>query len=100
VSDFGRRTVITGSLPVAGLPRPLFLGVTDIDFTIYRCYSKCRTKARRTEMKRTETRKLRVDLTPAEREQAERIGRLPAGQRIKTAWSMRVEKFVPSRTQH
>jgi hypothetical protein len=51
-------------------------------------------------MKRTETRKLRVDLTPAEREQAERIGRLPAGQRIKTAWSMRVEKFVPSRTQH
>jgi hypothetical protein len=51
-------------------------------------------------MDKQETRKLRQDLTPAERERAERIGSLPAGQRIKTAWSMRVEKFIPSRAQH
>ena len=50
-------------------------------------------------MQKTE-RKLREDLTPAERERAERIGSLPAGQDIKTAWSMRFEKFIPSRTQH
>jgi len=49
---------------------------------------------------KTKTRNLRKDLTPAERERAERIGSLPAGQRIKTAWSMRVEKFIPSREQH
>jgi hypothetical protein len=48
----------------------------------------------------TETRKLRDDLTPAQREKALRIGYLPAGQRIKTAWSVRVEKFIPSREQH
>jgi broad specificity phosphatase PhoE len=48
----------------------------------------------------TEPRKLRPDLTAEQREQAERVGRLPAGQRIKTAWSMRVEKFIPSREQH
>jgi hypothetical protein len=46
------------------------------------------------------SRKLREDLSRAEREQAERIGSLPQGQRIKTAWSMRVEKFIPSREQH
>jgi hypothetical protein len=46
------------------------------------------------------SRKLRNDLTLEQREQAERIGSLPAGQRIKTAWSMRVEKFIPSRAQH
>ena len=51
-------------------------------------------------MERTKTRKLRQDLTPAERERAERIGTLPAGQKIKTAWNMRVEKFIPSRSQH
>jgi len=50
--------------------------------------------------KQTETRKLRQDLTAAQREQAERIGSLPAGQRIKTAWSMRAEKFIPSQAQH
>jgi len=50
-------------------------------------------------MQKTE-RKLRQDLTPAEREKAERIGSVPEGQRMKTAWSMRVEKFFPSRTQH
>jgi hypothetical protein len=49
---------------------------------------------------KTETRKLRQDLTPQERERAERIGSLPAGQKIKTAWSMRVEKFIPSKAQH
>lgn len=48
----------------------------------------------------TEPRKLRLDLTPAEREQAERIGSLPIGQKIKTAWDMRVEVFIPSREQH
>src|SRR5262249_30888669 len=30
-------------------------------------------------------------------ERAERSGSLPAGQRIKTAWDMRVEPFIPSR---
>ena len=50
--------------------------------------------------RQTEPRKLRPDLTPAQREQAERIGSLPAGQRIKTAWGMRVEHFIPSREQH
>jgi hypothetical protein len=44
--------------------------------------------------------KLRADLTPQERKRAERIGRLPTGQKIKTAWSMRAERFVPSREQH
>jgi hypothetical protein len=50
--------------------------------------------------KQTDERKLRQDLTAAQREQAERIGSLPTGQRIKTAWSMRAEKFIPSREQH
>jgi hypothetical protein len=50
-------------------------------------------------MAKTETRKLREDLTPEQRERAERIGSLPEGQKIKTAWDMRVEHFVPSRTQ-
>ena len=52
-------------------------------------------------MKNTQAnRKLREDLTAAQRETAERIGSLPAGQRIKTAWGMRVEHFIPSREQH
>ena len=50
--------------------------------------------------KHTETRKLRSDLTQEQKAQAERIGSLPTGQRIKTAWGMRVEKFIPSRAQH
>ena len=50
--------------------------------------------------KQTETRNLRQDLTAAQREQAERIGSLPAGQRIKTHYSMRAEHFIPSRAQH
>jgi len=45
-------------------------------------------------------RKLRSDLTEEQQEQAKRIGSLPAGQKLKTAWSMRVEKFIPSREQH
>ncbi len=49
---------------------------------------------------KTEPRKLRQDLTPEQRKQAERIGSLPTGQRIKTAWSMRAEKFIPSQAQH
>jgi hypothetical protein len=44
-------------------------------------------------------RKLRDDLTPEERERAERIGSLKIRE-FKTAYSMRVEKFIPSRTQH
>jgi hypothetical protein len=51
-------------------------------------------------MNKQEPRKLREDLTPEEREMAEMIGSLPAGQKIKTAWDMRVEKFLPSKTQH
>jgi hypothetical protein len=51
-------------------------------------------------MASTETRKLRDDLTPEERERAERIGSLPMGQRIRTAWDRRVEVFIPSREQH
>jgi hypothetical protein len=51
-------------------------------------------------IKQTGDRKFREDLTPEQRERAERMGSLPAGQKIKTAWSMRVEKFIPSRTQH
>ena len=46
------------------------------------------------------SRKLRQDLTTEQRQEAERIGSLPAGQRIKTAWGMRVEHFIPSRAQH
>jgi hypothetical protein len=52
-------------------------------------------------MKATETsRKLREDLTQEQREKAERTGSLPAGQYLKTFWSTRTEKFIPSRTQH
>ena len=50
--------------------------------------------------KQTNDRKLREDFTPEQRERAEQIGSLPAGQNIKTAWSMRVEHFIPSREQH
>jgi hypothetical protein len=48
-------------------------------------------------MEKQETNKLRQDLSPQEREKAELIGRLPVGQKLKTAWTMRVEKFIPSR---
>jgi len=50
--------------------------------------------------KQSNERKFRQDLTVEQRERAERIGSLPAGQKLKTAWSMRVEKFIPSREQH
>jgi hypothetical protein len=98
-TSFGTRADTAGSWPVAGLPRPRFFLSTDIDFAMKSVYIKSSPKAREMEMK-TEPRKLCTDLTPAEREQAERIGSLPAGQKIKTAWDMRVEKFIPSRTQH
>jgi hypothetical protein len=42
--------------------------------------------------------KLRDDLTPAERERAERIGRLEFKSTRRPDW--RVEKFIPSREQH
>ena len=45
-------------------------------------------------------RKLRQDLTAEQRVKAERIGSIPAGQKIKTAWGMRVEHFIPSQAQH
>lgn len=45
-----------------------------------------------------ETRKLREDLTPAERERAERIGSLDY--RSHRRPDMRIEKFIPSREQH
>ena len=32
IMDGGKRSATRGSLPVAGLPRPRFLGITDIDF--------------------------------------------------------------------
>jgi hypothetical protein len=47
---------------------------------------------------KTEPRKLREDLSPAEREQAERIGDLSF--RSHRCPDMRVEKFIPSREQH
>jgi hypothetical protein len=46
----------------------------------------------------TETRKLREDLTPEERERAERIGSLTF--KSHRCPDMRVEKFIPSREQH
>jgi hypothetical protein len=50
-------------------------------------------------MEKTEKRKLRDGLTQEQREKADRIGSLPVRE-FKTAWSMRVEKFIPSREQH
>jgi hypothetical protein len=46
----------------------------------------------------SETRKLRDDLAPEERERAERIGRLEY--RSHRRPDMRVEKFIPSKEQH
>jgi hypothetical protein len=57
-------------------------------------------RERQMEKQKARPRKLRQDLTTEQRERAERTGRLPAGQKLKTAWSMRVEKFIPSREQH
>ena len=51
-------------------------------------------------MQKDTERKLRQELTAEQRELAERIGSLPVGQKIKTAWDVRVEKFIPSREQH
>jgi hypothetical protein len=49
-------------------------------------------------MAKTEPRKLRSDLTPAERERAERIGDLSFKSHRKM--DQRVEKFIPSLEQH
>jgi hypothetical protein len=49
-------------------------------------------------MKQETTRKLRQDLTQAERERAERIGSLTYKSHQQP--NMRVEKFIPSREQH
>jgi hypothetical protein len=46
----------------------------------------------------TETRKLRDDLAPEERERAERIGRLEYKSHRRP--DMRVERFIPSKEQH
>jgi hypothetical protein len=51
-------------------------------------------------MSEQKPRKLRENLAEEQRKEAERIGSLPAGQRLKTAWSTRTEKFIPSREQH
>src|SRR5882762_10204703 len=45
----GMRTPTKGSWPVAGLPRPLVLCLTDIDFVIKLFNIKSRTKERRIE---------------------------------------------------
>jgi hypothetical protein len=50
-------------------------------------------------MKATETNKLRPDLTPQERERAERIGRIEF-QSARSAWDPGTVKFIPSREQH
>ncbi len=53
-------------------------------------------------MKATETNKLRSDLTPAERERAEKIGRLGYAS-TRNPFKYRAHdpgKFIPSRTQH
>jgi hypothetical protein len=50
-------------------------------------------------MKQTETRKLRTDLTPEERERAERIGSIDF-KSARPAWDPGTAKFIPSREQH
>ena len=49
--------------------------------------------------KQTTTRKLRDDLTPAQREQAERIGSLTY-KSSRLEWDPASYKFIPSREQH
>jgi hypothetical protein len=53
-------------------------------------------------MQNTESRKLRSDLTPTEREQAERIGRIEyrSPRNPFTYRAHRTVKFIPSREQH
>jgi hypothetical protein len=48
---------------------------------------------------KTEPRKLRQDLTPAQREQAERIGDL-SFKSSRLEWDPASYKFIPSREQH
>ncbi len=47
----------------------------------------------------TETRKLRPDLTPEQREQAERVGDL-SFKSSRLEWDPAAYKFIPSRAQH
>jgi hypothetical protein len=47
LSASGNRNAITGSTPVAGLPRPRFFPFTEIDLAINSVYKKSRPKARR-----------------------------------------------------
>jgi hypothetical protein len=49
--------------------------------------------------KQTETRKLRQDLTPDQRERAERIGDL-SFKSSRPVWDPASYKFIPSREQH
>jgi hypothetical protein len=48
---------------------------------------------------KTEPRKLRTDLTPDQRERAERIGDLSFTS-SRPVWDPAAYKFIPSRTQH
>ena len=50
-------------------------------------------------MARTETKKLRDDLTAEQREQAERIGDL-SFKSSRPVWDPAAYKFIPSRAQH
>ena len=50
-------------------------------------------------MAKTETRKLRTDLTAEQREQAERIGDL-SFKSSRLEWDPAAYKFIPSRAQH
>jgi len=49
--------------------------------------------------RQTEPRKLRQDLTPAQREQAERIGDL-SFKSSRPVWDPAACKFIPSREKH
>jgi hypothetical protein len=50
-------------------------------------------------MKQTETNKLRQDLSPEQKEKAERTGRL-AFKSARPAWDPGTTKFIPSQAQH
>src|SRR5258707_15206238 len=105
-----KRTAIAGARssslsPLTLRGRPIFFFLLSCTivldcFISFRVQNNQTEGKRDTQMQKTETRKLRTDLTAEQREQAERIGSLPTGQRIKTAWSMRVEHFIPSQAQH
>jgi hypothetical protein len=72
---------------------------TDIDFAIKSVYIKNQNEARRPRWTSKKTRKLRPDLTDAQREQAERIGDL-SFKSSRPVWDPASYKFIPSREQH